>query len=407
MKSNNLNEQNCYFIKKVQEKLRKLEIQQIQKKYNILVEKAERLFGIVDQQGILKEGEVICVRKINDKLSYLEGQLIIIEDCIKSKQMILKVIGLSSKEVQRRFGDKKEYDEYINCIIFSNKQYLSTQFCTNTYFVSWDKRLIPKIQRINNKNKILQDLDFPKLEQEDIIDYLSDCLNNQITEYVECNHIGQYQYLDSNENIFENLDQIMMTKMQQHQGNDQNKVNIDDRFIYRFYWMKDENNYEKYVEQCLGQNHIVQALKCLNYIVDTFNGWMKLYNIKDEYEIYSGYFENQNDDENLDSFQELMILYLGQLKIELDNILSQIKIERQIQIWILHFLIIYLPNEMNIRNQQLERIVKCIKNQVQKFDECKFLCSRLETKSQQWFKGCSWFFFGKEILDFEQSSKNE
>lgn len=35
--------------------------------------------------------------------------------------MILNVIGLSSKEIIKRLGDKKVYDEYINCIIFSNK----------------------------------------------------------------------------------------------------------------------------------------------------------------------------------------------------------------------------------------------------------------------------------------------
>ncbi|CAD8164484.1 unnamed protein product [Paramecium octaurelia] len=404
MRRNDLNEKNCLFIQKVYEKLKLLEIQQLKSKYNILVEKAERLFGVVDQQGILNEGEVICVRRSNDQVQYLEGKLIVVEDCIQSGQKILMATGLSRIEVIGRLKDENAYDEYINCIIFSNKQQNSTPFCTNTYFVSWDKRLIPKRQRIN-KTKVLQEFEFWKFDQEELTDYLCDFLNNQFLQDVDCNHIGlqQHHNLDC-QDIFKMLDSFMVDKPQSYQAN---KVNIDERFIYRFYWIKEENNYEQYVKQCLGEMHIIKALKCLNHIADTFNAWIKLYDIKDEYEMYSGYYESKMNEEKLESFQEFMMLNLGQLKLELYNILSQIEQERLIQIWIIHLLVIYLPNEKSSESHLLERIVKCVRNQIQKFDDCKLLCSRLTNRSQQWFKGCSWYFFRREIINFEQSSKNE
>ncbi|CAK84360.1 unnamed protein product (macronuclear) [Paramecium tetraurelia] len=404
MKRNYLNEKNCLFIQKVYEKLKLLEIQQLKQKYNILVEKAERLFGVVDQYGILNEGEVICIRKPNDQVQYLEGKLIVVEDCNQDRQKTLNVIGLSRLEVIGRLKNKTAYDEYINCIIFSNKQQNSTPFCTNTYFVSWDKRLISKRQKIN-KTKGLEEFEFLKFDQGGLTDYLCDFLNYQFSQDVECNHIGLQQHeKQDRQDIFKIIDQYMVDKPQLYQTN---QVNIDERFIYRFYWIKEENNYEQYVRQCLGEMHIIKALKCLNHITDTFNAWMKLYDIKDEYEMYTGYYESKMNEENQESFQEIMMLNLGQLKLELYNILSQIEQERLIQIWIIHFLVIYLPNEKTSESHLLERIVKCVKNQVKNFDDCKFLCSRLTNRSQQWFKGCSWYFFRREIINFEQISKNE
>ncbi|CAD8045381.1 unnamed protein product [Paramecium sonneborni] len=311
-----------------------------------------------------------------------------------------------------RHGDRKLYDEYINCIIFSNKQYINNEQCMNTYFVSWDQRLFPQNQGCNqnkSKEKVVNKFDFSEFGQEELTKELLDVLNTQILENVECDHliINEKENIKRDDKIFRILDQEMCKSYGQFEFINYKEPNIDGRFFNRFYWIKDMNNYEKYIQEYLKEQNIIQALKCLNHIVDTFVIWMKMYDIIDEYEIYSGYFEHKKDDRNYSTFQEQMMINLGCLRMELNQILSELKEERLIQIWLIHFVIVFLSEEEKFDNPQQEKIVKSIKKEIKNYDKCKYLCSRLQNKCSKWFKGCSWYFFYKEIVNFESSTQEK
>ncbi|CAK92037.1 unnamed protein product (macronuclear) [Paramecium tetraurelia] len=204
---------------------------------------------------------------------------------------------------------------------------------------------------------------------------------------------------------------------------------IDTRFIYKFQ-QEDElaqvgdqakqyqDYYQNEYQQYLTDNICRNALKCLNHIFDNFDSLRKMFDLTNEYEIYTGYFTNFTQGEgtrlkkkiNVEHVQKRVILSLVQLKQEIYKTLSANEEERLAEISIIHFLMMYSPKShqdqiakytsLKFYHQELEKTIN-------KNEEIYKLFSRLKNKFPQWYRGCSWFFFTLEILSFAQKTNDD
>ncbi|CAD8126681.1 unnamed protein product [Paramecium sonneborni] len=499
-----LNEKNNIFIKKVLDRLKRRGLMQLRTKCNILIDKAARVLGVVDDYNILNEGEVVCIVKISqDSIhTYVEGEIIVVRNPCLHPGDVRKVRALSEKEILKRCN-KNPFSEYFNCIVFPCKGNSIPAECAggdldgDIYFVSWDPKIIPKdihppmnydeekkvpSTQVNPKGYIQSDDYF---QEDKMIDFLLQYLNFDVLGKIDNSHLAiadrSPDYAKDNKCIRlaelhsaavdyvkhgnkVDIPQDLVTKKwpdfmekdslvyesqsilgllyrdvlkfinQEPQPilagyNQKYLLDIDTRFIYKFlhqnelveienqnnlYQQYYQNDYQQYITQSICKN----ALLCLNHIFENFDSLRKMYDINNEYEIYTGYFTNFTQGEgtrlkkklNVENVQKRVILSLVQLKHEISKTLSTNEQERLSEISIIHFLMMYSPDShqnqlkqsQSLHHYEKELFKAFIKNQ-----EIYTLFSRLKTKFPLWYRGCSWFFFSKEILSFAQNKQDE
>ncbi|CAD8125247.1 unnamed protein product [Paramecium sonneborni] len=505
MINSNLNENNNIFIKRVLDRLKRRGLMQLRTKCNILIDKAARVLGVIDDYDVLNEGEVVCiVMEAQDvKHMYVEGEIIVVRNPCLHPGDIRKVRALSQNEILTRCDNKNPFKEYYNCIVFPCKGNSIPAECAggdldgDIYFVSWDPQIIPKelypsmiydeekkpstnqvqhqgyvsseefFQEDKMTDFLLQYLNFDVLGKIDnshlafadsSIDYAKDSkclrlaeLHSTAVDYVKHGnkvYIPQDliskrwpDFMEKDSIVYESqsiLGKLYRDVLQYINQEPQPILNgykveglpnIDTRFIYKFFSpnelaeVENQNNiyedfYQNNYQQYFASSICKKALQCLNHIFENFDSLRKMYDIQNEYEIYTGYFTNFTQGEgtrlkrklNVDKVQKRVILSLVQLKHEITKILSINNEERLAEISIIHFLMMYSPSshENQLRNSlSLKSYQQQLFNAFDNNQEIYKLFSRLKNKFPLWYRGCSWFFFTVEILSFVQKKENQ
>lgn len=105
------------FFLGVIETLRHRAYQRLKTKCNILVKKAARLLGVLDEFGILKENEIfvaVCEDNVG-KIEYINGKVFITKNPCIHPGDIRKVDAVDNETTRKYFG------HLINCIVFPQK----------------------------------------------------------------------------------------------------------------------------------------------------------------------------------------------------------------------------------------------------------------------------------------------
>jgi len=123
------------------------------------------LFGVLDEYDILEEGEIyVCVSPSNGEdvndIKIVEGETIVTKTPCLYPGDLRKLKAVGKERVRNKF------DHIVNCIVFPAKgkrpvtnMISGSDLDGDTYFVSWDKRLIPR----ETVDAISYDVeDFPK-----------------------------------------------------------------------------------------------------------------------------------------------------------------------------------------------------------------------------------------------------
>ncbi|CAD8089201.1 unnamed protein product [Paramecium primaurelia] len=507
----NQNENNNTFIKKVLDRLRRRGLMQLRTKSNILMDKAARVLGVVDDYDILTEGEVVCIVKEAQDIKhfYVTGEIIVVRNPCLHPGDIRKVKALSEEQILSRYNKKNPFAEYFNCIVFPCKGNSIPADCGggdldgDIYFVSWDPKVIPRtIENPMNYDEekkpaagaattqihaqgymsaeeffqedrmiefLLEYLNFDVLGKIDnshlaiadrSLDYAKDqkCirlaeLHSAAVDYVKHGNKVEIpqdliskkwpDFMEKDSFVYESksilgklykevLNHINEEKQAVFAGYTQKGLpEIDTRFIYQFYQedelvqvensiQKYENYYQNEYQQYLTEQICRNALKCLNHIFENFDSLRKMYDLTNEYEIYTGYFTNFTQGEgtrlkrklNVENVQKRVILSLVQLKHEISKTLSQNQQDRLAEISIIHFLMMFSPDSHQDQLEKQPSLHYYHEKLFQAFkrnEEIYKLFSRLRVKFPFWYRGCSWFFFANEIVSFaqQQNLQNE
>lgn len=140
--SHNYDDKNNWFLQGVMNRLKERGLLLLRTKTNILVQKAARLIGVLDEFKILKEDEIYCHR--------VSGPVVVTRNpCLHPGDVrILNAVG--AEEIKLRFNSKNPFEEFYHSIVFPQVgeaipcKIAGGDLDGDIFFVSWDKRLIPK-----------------------------------------------------------------------------------------------------------------------------------------------------------------------------------------------------------------------------------------------------------------------
>lgn len=118
-------------------------------KTNILVEKAARVIGILDEFGILEANEAYCcISPEIDTFIRVEGKMIVTRNPCLHPGDIQILTAVPPKVIIERWGSNP-LEKFVNCVIFPQKgesvppKIAGGDLDGDLYFVSWEPRLIP------------------------------------------------------------------------------------------------------------------------------------------------------------------------------------------------------------------------------------------------------------------------
>ena len=167
----------------------------LKEKSNILVEKAARLTGVLDEYGILNRGQIyLCVSKSNgikDDLQVIDSERVIVtkNPCLHPGDIrILEAVA--TEEAKTRFK------HLINCIVFPAKgsrphtdEIAGSDLDGDMYFISWDQNLIPE----SVEDPMLYSIPKPPNQEvriEDIISFFVNYTNNDVLGRIDNSHLA-------------------------------------------------------------------------------------------------------------------------------------------------------------------------------------------------------------------------
>ncbi|CAD8212997.1 unnamed protein product [Paramecium octaurelia] len=137
-------------------KLKQRGLLQLRKKTSILVEKAARVLGVIDEHNLLQPNEVYCLVLDENNGTQVEpenikGEVLVTRNPCLHPGDIKKLNAISTKEILKRNGGKNPYSQLINCLVFpacGNSlpcQIAGGDLDGDLYFICWDNRLLPPV----------------------------------------------------------------------------------------------------------------------------------------------------------------------------------------------------------------------------------------------------------------------
>ncbi|CAD8123706.1 unnamed protein product [Paramecium sonneborni] len=202
-------------------KLKQRGLMQLRKKTTILVEKAARVLGIIDEHQILQPNEIYCLVQDENNEQQIEpeniqGEVLVTRNPCLHPGDIKKLKALSTQEILQRNHGKNPYSQLINCLIFpANGNSLPCQIAGgdldgDLYFICWDNRLLPpqlvkpmiydekKINSVNSKkmdfkdnNKKFHENTDRNFDLKNMFDFLFLYLNSETLGMIDNSHLAQ------------------------------------------------------------------------------------------------------------------------------------------------------------------------------------------------------------------------
>ncbi|CAK68074.1 unnamed protein product (macronuclear) [Paramecium tetraurelia] len=138
-------------------KLKQRGLLQLRKKTSILVEKAARVLGVIDEHNLLQPNEIYCLVQDENNDTQVEpeniqGEVLVTRNPCLHPGDIKKLNAISTQEILKRNGSKNPYSQLINCLVFpacGNSlpcQIAGGDLDGDLYFICWDNRLLPPVQ---------------------------------------------------------------------------------------------------------------------------------------------------------------------------------------------------------------------------------------------------------------------
>eukprot|EP00828_Plagiopyla_frontata_P043393 TRINITY_DN6753_c0_g2_i1.p1 TRINITY_DN6753_c0_g2~~TRINITY_DN6753_c0_g2_i1.p1 ORF type:complete len:522 (+),score=59.67 TRINITY_DN6753_c0_g2_i1:290-1855(+) len=157
----------------------------LKSKSNILVKKAARLLGVLDEYGILNENEIfvtICQDNTTE-IEYISGKVCITKNPCIHPGDIRVVTAINNEKTRKGFA------HLINCVVFPQKgnipltcQISGSDLDGDQYFVTWDERLLPakNCQPLNydEDKKFAPPQQQEKIQQSDYLDFFFEYQNS-------------------------------------------------------------------------------------------------------------------------------------------------------------------------------------------------------------------------------------
>jgi len=193
---NKIEVQNEPFVKAVVETLKVRAFVNLKQKANILVRDSVRVFGVLDEYGILNHGEIyLCISPSNGKDSQ-DYKIIEIDKVIVTKNPCLYLGDIRVLKAVRNKQTEKHFKHLINCIVFSSKcprphtnEIAASDLDGDMYFIGWNPLLIPP--------KIARPMSYRALKtedksatNEDIINFFVEFSNNDQLGKIDNAHLS-------------------------------------------------------------------------------------------------------------------------------------------------------------------------------------------------------------------------
>lgn len=184
------------FFLGVERTLRQRGFINLKNKSNILVNKAARLIGVLDEYGVLEKDEVFV--QIRGTMDEVETEKDI--ELIKGKVIVTRNPCLHPGDIRVMNAVYHEnLKHFVNCVVFPQKgprpvtsEISGGDLDGDLFYVSWDERLIPpKIQTalhyIPEEKKFKEK---SNITQQDILDFFFDYMNFDILGTVANSHLA-------------------------------------------------------------------------------------------------------------------------------------------------------------------------------------------------------------------------
>ncbi|CAD8165052.1 unnamed protein product [Paramecium pentaurelia] len=201
-------------------KLKQRGLLQLRKKTTILVDKAARVLGVIDEHKLLQPNEIYCLVQDENNVDQVEpeniqGEVLVTRNPCLHPGDIKKLNALSTQEILKRNNGKNPYGQLINCLIFPASgnslpcQIAGGDLDGDLYFICWDNRLLPpelvksmvydnmkqnqvqykKIDFRENNQKFHENVD-KNFDMKSMFDFLYLYLNSETLGLIDNSHLA-------------------------------------------------------------------------------------------------------------------------------------------------------------------------------------------------------------------------
>lgn len=360
------------FIKGVLDTIRIRSFINLKEKSNILIEESVRVMGVLDEYGILNEGEIYVSYSISGGL---EDDVKIVEqdEVVVTKNPCLHPGDIRVLKARGDLEVREKFSHIVNCVVFPQKgrrphtaEISGSDLDGDLYFVTWNQSLVPQ-----NKNVEICEYDTVKPENQatevtpnEIVEFFMKYINNDVLGKIDNTHLaladkeGAYSY-DCIELAKEHAIAVDFAKS----GICPKPNNVKIRLYPDFMERDEEISYES--NSVLGKlyreaknhienanlnekederlkkiqidkdmihpnytHHIKQALIILDQYYESIENILNIYNVESEFEIYSGNFRYfmlsaSKKRFNIEKLQEKMVTCMEDLRNRFEKLFME------------------------------------------------------------------------------------